>query len=93
MLYNKHTGTKFLYIVRVNQRNMQLIRGKDQPAEIQNNKTVQANQQHNAKDAKPEERNNTSPEQGIDNDDDLLMKEGYLPEIYFSLRSDNPADW
>ena len=29
----------------------------------------------------------------IDEYDDDLMNEGYLPEIYFSLRSDNPAEW
>jgi hypothetical protein len=28
-----------------------------------------------------------------ENDEDPLLKEGYLPEIYFSLKSDNPADW
>jgi hypothetical protein len=28
-----------------------------------------------------------------ESDDDPLLKEGYLPEIYFSLKSDNPADW
>ena len=29
----------------------------------------------------------------VDEYDDDLMSEGYLPEIYFSLRSDNPAEW
>lgn len=29
----------------------------------------------------------------VDEYDDDLMNEGYLPEIYFSLRSDNPAEW
>jgi len=28
-----------------------------------------------------------------ESDEDPLLKEGYLPEIYFSLKSDNPADW
>jgi hypothetical protein len=28
-----------------------------------------------------------------DNDEDPISTEGYLPEIYFSLKSDNPADW
>jgi len=28
-----------------------------------------------------------------ESDDDPLLKEGYLPEIYFTLKSDNPADW
>jgi hypothetical protein len=28
-----------------------------------------------------------------ESDEDPLSKEGYLPEIYFSLKSDNPADW
>ena len=33
------------------------------------------------------------PSQIEESDDDPLLKEGYLPEIYFSLKSDNPADW
>jgi hypothetical protein len=70
---------------------MQLIRSKEQSPETQKNNTLQTNQLHNEKNSKPEKQNNTSPEQDID--DDILMKEGYLPEIYFSLRSDNPADW
>lgn len=28
-----------------------------------------------------------------DNEEDPISTEGYLPEIYFSLRSENPADW
>ena len=28
-----------------------------------------------------------------DNEEDPVSTEGYLPEIYFSLKSDNPADW
>lgn len=28
-----------------------------------------------------------------DNEDDPISTEGYLPEIYFSLKSENPADW
>lgn len=28
-----------------------------------------------------------------DNEDDPVSTEGYLPEIYFSLKSENPADW
>lgn len=28
-----------------------------------------------------------------DNEDDPVLSEGYLPEIYFSLKSENPADW
>ena len=28
-----------------------------------------------------------------DNEEDPVLTEGYLPEIYFSLKSDNPADW
>lgn len=72
---------------------MQSNWSKDQPAEIKKNNTLQTKEQHNKKDSKPENQNNTPPGQDTDNDDDLLLKEGYLPEIYFSLRSDNPADW
>ena len=28
-----------------------------------------------------------------DSEDDPIQTEGYLPEIYFSLKSENPADW
>lgn len=28
-----------------------------------------------------------------DDEEDPVRTEGYLPEIYFSLKSDNPADW
>ncbi len=28
-----------------------------------------------------------------DNEEDPALTEGYLPEIYFSLKSENPADW
>ena len=28
-----------------------------------------------------------------ENEEDPMLTEGYLPEIYFSLKSDNPADW
>jgi hypothetical protein len=70
---------------------MELNWSKEQSPETQKNNSLKTNQQHNEEDIKPEKKNNTSPDQ--DYDDDLLIKEGYLPEIYFSLRSDNPADW
>lgn len=28
-----------------------------------------------------------------DDEEDPVLTEGYLPEIYFSLKSENPADW
>jgi hypothetical protein len=34
-----------------------------------------------------------APSSKEESEDDPLLKEGYLPEIYFSLKSDNPADW
>ena len=30
---------------------------------------------------------------GLIAEDEVLLKEGYLMEIYFSLKSDNPAEW
>ena len=44
----------------------------------------------------PHVNNNVSQQpsaQSEESDEDPLLKEGYLPEIYFSLKSDNPADW
>ena len=37
--------------------------------------------------------NKQSSSPSEESDEDPLLKEGYLPEIYFSLKSDNPADW
>jgi hypothetical protein len=36
-----------------------------------------------------------TPEQNNfeDSEEELFLQLGYLPEIYFSLKSDNPAEW
>ena len=47
----------------------------------------------------PQEKNSTENrllQTGVtpeDNEEDQMLTEGYLPEIYFTLKSDNPADW
>jgi hypothetical protein len=35
-------------------------------------------------------QNRSIPE---DIDEDPMLTEGYLPEIYFTLKSEDPADW
>jgi hypothetical protein len=60
---------------------------------IQSNSTLQTDLKQDLLSHQPF-TNTTTQQAGITDDyDDDLMKEGYLPEIYFSLKSDNPAEW
>lgn len=66
---------------------------KDQPPVPATEKInlKQTNKQQDEKTTSTPAKQNTPAAE--DNEDDPLLKEGYLPEIYFTLKSDNPADW
>ena len=58
------------------------------------NSIIQKSLQQTSPSFQPSKNNSTTqPVVQAEEYDDDLMKEGYLPEIYFSLKSDNPADW
>jgi len=58
------------------------------------NSTIQKSPQQTNPSFQPSKNNSTAqPVVQADEYDDDLINEGYLPEIYFSLKSDNPADW
>lgn len=69
---------------------MQLNVNKTHSPLLQENNVLQSNQQQKENGYKVNTQNVTTQEE---NEDDVLSKEGYLAEIYFSLKSNNPADW